>query len=443
MAFQGSMVYLCENLVSAKQFSDLKNILNVNGADVHLDIDPSANSANQYHIIGSSNHEKFSFLKEQGCNLIGPECVFRCAKEQRHFPKQQYTCCLAMDGVKVLASGFDKKEKANMQKLVTAMGGEFMLNVSLDVDFLITKDVLSPKYKWALEVSKKPIVTVDWLHQCYREHRIVPYKPHKIPPFKGLTICVTGIDAGKREQIAQLVVQNGGSYSRSLSVACTHLICNVAEGDKYMFAQKKGHIKVVNEKWLSHSIAAKACLNEKQYPVQKPVISTAITICTGDQSKQARGFTSEIRTVQEERSALQPLSSEASETAATTDHVSIAAVECDQRKSEHGDLLADDSQAEENDLYLENCKIFLAGFQPDEMRVLVAMVRRGGGSRYMSFHNSLTHVIVGRPSDTEMKEVRRLLSSGIVHVVRTLWLEDCTRERREVEVTDRHSILKI
>lgn len=41
----------------------------------------------------------------------GPQCVLSCAKENRALPKQGFTCCLAMDGVKVLASGFDVDEK--------------------------------------------------------------------------------------------------------------------------------------------------------------------------------------------------------------------------------------------------------------------------------------------------------------------------------------------
>jgi hypothetical protein len=43
--------------------------------------------------------------------FTGPQCVLSCAKEHRVLPKQGFTCCLAMDGVKVLASGFEKDEK--------------------------------------------------------------------------------------------------------------------------------------------------------------------------------------------------------------------------------------------------------------------------------------------------------------------------------------------
>lgn len=50
--------------------------------------------------------------------------------------------------------------------------------------------------QWALNTQKKPIVTLNWLHQCWNEHRVVPQEPYKIPPFSGLTICVTRIPSG-------------------------------------------------------------------------------------------------------------------------------------------------------------------------------------------------------------------------------------------------------
>ena len=61
--------------------------------------------------------------------------------------------------------------------------------------------------------------------------------------------------------------------------------------------------------------------------------------------------------------------------------------------------VADDSQNDDNDLYLSDCRILLVGFDASEMRKLVNMVRRGGGSRYMSFNEKLTHIVVGTPSE--------------------------------------------
>ena len=61
--------------------------------------------------------------------------------------------------------------------------------------------------------------------------------------------------------------------------------------------------------------------------------------------------------------------------------------------------VANDSQSEDNDLYLSDCRISLVGFEASEMRKLVTMLRRGGASRYMSCNDKLTHIVVGAPSE--------------------------------------------
>ncbi|PON91554.1 BRCT domain containing protein [Trema orientale] len=102
------------------------------------------------------------------------------------------------------------------------------------------------------------------------------------------------------------------------------------------------------------------------------------------------------------------------------------------------DCVANDSQSEDSDLYLSECRILLVGFEASEMRRLVNMVRRGGGSRYVLFNDKLTHIVVGTPSEIEKKEVRNLAAFGVINVVRTTWLEDCDREKKEINVDQRH-----
>lgn len=63
------------------------------------------------------------------------------------------------------------------------------------------------------------------------------------------------------------------------------------------------------------------------------------------------------------------------------------------------EFVANDSQSEDSDLYLSECRILLVGFGASEMRRLVNMVRRGGGSRYIMFNDKLTHIVVGTPSE--------------------------------------------
>lgn len=101
-------------------------------------------------------------------------------------------------------------------------------------------------------------------------------------------------------------------------------------------------------------------------------------------------------------------------------------------------VVADDSETDDNDLYLADCRILIVGFNASEMRKLVNLVRKGGGSRYMSFGEKLTHIIAGNPSENEIKELRNLAALGVIHVVKSGWLEDCDRENKEVPVLRKH-----
>ncbi|RRT59806.1 hypothetical protein GW17_00044616 [Ensete ventricosum] len=109
MTFAGANVFLSRSLVPPEVFDALHDALKLNGATVFLCCDPSCSGPNDYHVIASPDHN-FDLAVILIC-LTGPQCILSCAKEHRSLPEQGYTCCLAMDGVKVLASGFDKDEK--------------------------------------------------------------------------------------------------------------------------------------------------------------------------------------------------------------------------------------------------------------------------------------------------------------------------------------------
>ncbi|EXB60138.1 DNA topoisomerase 2-binding protein 1-A [Morus notabilis] len=338
-----------------------------------------------------------------------------------------------MDGVKVLASGFEADEKGKIEMLVTAMGGVFHSKASSDVSFVIVKNVLAAKYKWALHILKKPIVTVGWLYQCWNEHRIVPQESFRVLPFSGLTICVTRIPAAP-------------------------------EGDKYKVARRWGHIHIVTRKWFDQSIARRACLNEESYPVHSTSVSSSKGVrgCVKMQLSQGKDIgnlqsapssvATDTNSVVVPSAGFEDLDMEATLSQNTShtfpaapDHVkegenveTVLQPQCEINLTNLDGCVADDSQSEDNDLYLSECRILFIGFEASEMRRLVNMVRRGGGSRYVLFNDRLTHIVVGTPSEIEKKEVRSLAAFGIIHVVRTTWLEDCDREKKEIPAYQRH-----
>ncbi|XP_010539678.1 PREDICTED: DNA topoisomerase 2-binding protein 1-A isoform X2 [Tarenaya hassleriana] len=454
--FKGSNVFMSRNLVPPEVFDALLDALKLNGADIFLCCDPSRNGPDDFHVIASPNHEKFEDLRVKGCNLIGPQCVLSCAKENRPLPKGGFTCCLAMDGLKVLASGFQMDEKVKIGKLVTAMGGVLLGKASSDVNFVVVKNVLAAKYKWALNIQKKPVVTLNWLHQCWNEHRVVPQEPYKVLPFSGLTICVTRIPADERKEIEKLISQNGGKYSAELTKNCTHLIADIAEGDKYRVARKWGHIHIVTRKWFDQSIARKVCLSEESYPVNNGFASsTKRTRALASQNGQEKVLGNAVPVSSAAAESDVPAGSQSRESdleASVSQNVCSSSMNptafvkgdsadptTEPQENNVDGCVAEDSESEDNDLYLSECRIFFIGFGASEMRRLVNMVRRGGGSRYIQLHDKLTHIVVGTPSEGEKRQARRVAASGIIQVVTTGWLEDCDRGRKEIPVHKKYT----
>ncbi|KAL1214562.1 BRCT domain-containing protein [Cardamine amara subsp. amara] len=430
--FKGAYVFMSRNLVPPEVFDTLLDAFKLNGAEIFLCCDPSRSGPCDFHVIASPNHEKFKDLKAKGCNLIGPQCVLSCAKEGRPLPQGGFTCCLAMDGLKVLTSGFLMDEKAKIKELVTSMGGVLLSKASSDVNFVIVKNVLAAKYKWALNTQKKPVVTLNWLTQCWNEHRVVPLEPYKIPPFSGLTICVTRIPAGERKEIEKLISEHGGRYSAELTRTCTHLIADAAESDKYIVARKWGHIQIVTRKWFQQSIARKGVRNlgihNGQEKFSKCPISLSPSAAADSYPSYAQCRDSDI-----EPSASQNGLSTSMNPSTDVKEPSEGPTTDPEEQNISG-CTARDLESEDSDLYLSDCRIFLLGFEASEMRRLVTLVRRGGGSRYMLLNERMTHIVVGTPSESEKREARSVAASGVIHVVTPSWLEDCDREKKEIPI---------
>ncbi|KAG9144795.1 hypothetical protein Leryth_025301 [Lithospermum erythrorhizon] len=345
--FKGANVFMSRNLVPAEQFDTLHDALKLNGAQVFLCCDPSRNSPNDYHIISAPNHDKFEDLKSKGCNLLGPHCVLTCAKERRPLPNQGFTCCLAMDGVKVMASGFDIDEKL------------------------------------ALNDLRKPIVTKDWVYQCWKEHRVVPHELYKVLPFTGLRIYVSRIPAVERKKMEKLIMQNGGKYSAELTRKCTHLW---------------GHIHIVTMKWFDQCLSRGVCLNEVSYPVQStPASSLSISRKKPRHSQETSSGISQCA----RPSAVMASSSELC--FPTISHDPEVTV------SHNISTVVSDVSMFNND----ECRITIVGFEASELR-------NWSGTA------------------SEIRETRTLASRGIIHVVKKEWLEDCDREKKEFPVQTRH-----
>ncbi|KAL6868202.1 hypothetical protein ACP4OV_015047 [Aristida adscensionis] len=425
--FAGASVFLSRSLVAPEVFDAVHDALRLNGAEVFLCADPSRTGPLDFHVISSSSHERFADLRSKGCNLLGPQCILSCAKERRFLPKQSYTCCLAMDGVKIACSGFEKSEKVRIEELVTAMGGVLQTK-GMDVNFVIVKDVLASKYKWAMNNLKKPIVTMNWLEQCWTEHRVVPHEPYRILPFTGLNISVTKLDQEERKQLEKIIVQNGAF-----------------NGDKYVVAQRWGSIHIVNPRWVEQSVARRACLDESSYLVdQSSSAASGLKSSVKEQhipeisSASASYQPVPAASIDDSVSTSQYMSGSFGDASKINTDTVVAPSVQEANEAQVDSYVAEDSEAENDDLYLSNCRISLVGFEEKDLLRLVMMIRHGGGSRHILLSEKLTHIILGAPSEEEKKEVRRLAAWGVINLVKVSWLEDCNKAKKEVKVSPTH-----
>ncbi|KAJ3295782.1 DNA topoisomerase 2-binding protein 1 [Borealophlyctis nickersoniae] len=105
----------------------------------------------------------------------------------------------------------------------------------MEVTHLVADTAQTEKYKAASKLSI-PIVTTEWIHECWERRDEDGFDPdkaaedHLMKPFSNLEICVTGYDVGK----------------------------------KYEFAVK-WKIHIMDMKWIRDSVQMNACANEALY----------------------------------------------------------------------------------------------------------------------------------------------------------------------------------
>lgn len=416
--FQGLRVFLPRNYLPPERYSALQDALTHQGAEVHPNLNPYAKSNVDYHVL--ADEFKIKDMREKGCRVVGPECVCRCAREFKRLPdRDEYTCCLALEGVSVLLTGFTDHERKELEDLVTSMYGTLQQQPVPDVDFVVAKDVQATKYKWACGVVRKPVLMSSWLRQCATEHRQIPHDPHRMLPLAGLNICATGIMFEDRYRIQAAAQKNGGAYHSDLTKECSHLIALVPDGRKYEAAITWG-LKVVSQNWLWESIKHMMRLDETLFPVVSPIVQET-RIVVG-------AVKEDVMTAHDQGPSPSPASNNEVSGSKEQEADASAGVDAERRRSIGNDAM-----------YLSGCRVFLTGFSAPEMRKLVNLVLAGGGTRHMEMNDTITHVILGSVPESGMKGIRPLAMWGAVYILQPGWLEECTRQRREVS-TDLYKV---
>ncbi|KAG8928385.1 hypothetical protein FRC01_006008 [Tulasnella sp. 417] len=195
------------------------------------------------------------------------------------------------DGLVLCCTGI--KEKNVLFEQAKILGATTSKDFTVTVTHLIADGPGSAKYQCALE-RRIPIMDSKWVANTYarwQNGESVLLKEtierHRLPPFMGLKIAITGEnDVTRRTELAKLIQRHGGLYSKQLNHNVTHLVvccksdsaANDSEKVKWarganMDRKKSGVqflIQLIWEEWLFDSIDWQGKWEETDYRIENP-----------------------------------------------------------------------------------------------------------------------------------------------------------------------------
>ena len=332
----------------------------------------------------------------------------------------------ALSNAVVCATGLSSGARAALQRQVQSMGGEWGAGMSNSTTHLVALTVGSEKYVYATRADKGiPVVRPSWVEASHAQGAAAVAE-HGVPPFAGLHVTVTGMDANARKRVCEAVTRGGGSYAPGLMQGTTtHLVAACPEGAKFDVATSGG-IHVVADTWVWQSVQARVCLPEQNHRLVGQRRTRERGQGQGSGAAGERGGRSRRRSShrpeQDEGAASQRGDGALSPGALADASVDEQQLSCQGAEVQVGN-------------YLDDCVVFEHGFGSSGASRVARLLRAGGATRVAQFDASVTHVLLSNgaaPFDCH----------GVAPaVVRSLWLaESCTRGEQQEPAQYRWSL---
>ena len=254
-------------------------------------LEKGVNEGNDVFVIDEYTGDVFKLLLAHKKRIFGPICILQCLENELSLPNANHPVyCLAMTGVIVSCTNVAKNVREKLKNLIEYMNGGFAKDFTSEVTHLVAGRVGSAKYALAANL-KKPIVLPSWIDEAWQkgptEFQFVAANEkcidkHRCPILKGCSVCVSGLNGKKREEIKRLVEKHGGIYSAELQLKITtHLLIENPTGQKYKFALRWSVI-CVKPDWLHDCINTGYWIEETPYLVNggKDLSSTSTSNAT-------------------------------------------------------------------------------------------------------------------------------------------------------------------
>ena len=449
-----------------------KNLLRASEACKKYELDSEWISANELKnlnldpqrsvfVLERFEEETFDFLKENGCRIVGPQCVLSCLQTKTSLPNVQYPVySVAMRGLAITCTSVPRQERDRLSEMIQLMGGTVLKDLTSSVTHLVAGEVGSKKYRVACSLNQ-PILLPEWVYTCWdlcHDRHICAtdeeFMEYKCPIFKGITLCVTGIEAEKRKEIKRLVTLHGGTYSGELNMnTCTHLLVDTPKGEKYEYA-KRWNLHCVSTQWFFDSIQSGFCVDESDFYVLPDDENNSSQAGRRVSSNLVKGGSAASSKSSSEKKIANKAAQAALKSAQKHGNKDLMSSSGSKKSlsnqskrfdnvSRLGETHLGDAEGSDFDvriqpgnMFLDGCKIYLSGFSGDKLEKLRKIINCGGGTRFNQINEIVSHVIVGDKVEADLELLRNCEFQ--VFVVGVQWILNSAREGRKLPEEGEH-----
>ena len=422
--------------------------------DIERDSDKIGNEA--VIVCETFEGNAFESLKSQKQRIVGPACIVHCLRNVEPLPSVAHpVLSLAMSDVVACCTNISIEQRSKLNDLIVAMGGIMIGDFTQSVTHLIAGEVGSKKYKVACGIGI-PIMQQSWVSDCWSQSRYKviaaldkTVQKNLCPCFKGLTICVTGLDASIRHEVKKLTEKNGGKYSGELNMrTCTHLIVKFAKGEKYNYA-RQWKIHCVSSEWFYDCVKEGHWVDESSYEITPGESSRMDDSKILDIGRSRVNMTIQsdldCSVVSTKAAKMAEKSMKSRETAKSIEDRADVNDNDVKKKStirirtfDTCNLKLTDIKMKSN-MLLDGCKIYLSEMPQDLTDQFRKLINTAGAMRFNSLNSNVTHIIVG---DVVSNSIQEYLEENLQkpHIVSPDWLIDSCKMGQVMKEEGRYEI---
>ncbi|KAF3056929.1 S-M checkpoint control protein rad4 [Trichoderma lentiforme] len=192
-------------------------------------------------------------------------------------------------GVIVCCTSIPPDQRTDIAQKVAELGGLHKYDLTPDVTHLVVGDYDTPKYRHVarerVDIKAMDAAWINAVNELWKNDEefdfvalensyqlkaletsgVEPSSQEETSPAArgSLLICLTGF-GDTRDQIAEMIMQNGGRYTGDLTRRCSHLIVSKPEGKKFTAAKSWG-VHTVTLDWLEQTVARGMILEETKF----------------------------------------------------------------------------------------------------------------------------------------------------------------------------------